>query len=368
MVNLYFDLSKPPIPIKPNIDFQDHPKVELTTQANMFGGEKRKAKILTVDRRDTELLLRTINEFEDACKESRLNITQPGRKFAKFRECLDNEARDAWDEVCDGKEETEANFTACISELIVKMATTDEPFDHQLHYMSNLTKPHAMRCADFKTRLSIMQKMALRMPNSREITDRELKSFFIGGHPTKWQASFYDSKQGDIGDQSWVALIQFFQRKKDLFDSSHEARRDGFHQRRRGRSRDNSRDRNSSSFQRGKRFKGNDEKGRTGNQHRDSRGNGKVCEFHPNDSHSWYHCFGNPNGPNYKPGYRLPPKGGWSNSNKNQQNKPTTKTGNHDAHLADDDDDNSNKNHNHCDDEHDLHYLDHFALQDAYDE
>ena len=85
------DLQDAPITLKPKLDFEALPKTTLSHSVNNV---KKKAEIVRAEILDCELVLRTIQEFEDIATSTRFDLSTAPLKFEKFRECLGGTVRD----------------------------------------------------------------------------------------------------------------------------------------------------------------------------------------------------------------------------------------------------------------------------------
>ena len=83
------------IPIEPTITDDDREYVNLrrtVTLAGAGGTEKRSSRLpYLTDGDDVESVLRLVDEFEDACGASRLNLSTGTLRKSYFRQCLGEE-------------------------------------------------------------------------------------------------------------------------------------------------------------------------------------------------------------------------------------------------------------------------------------
>ena len=127
MTSILIQAQKDPvIPFEPKVKHETMKEVTLFLE-RFEPGEGRGAtgrwtkvreQALFCSETDKESILRTIIEFEDVSRESRLDLSTAKLKFKYFRQCLGGEVRTSWDNAKDNKPETLNNWHIANQEFI----------------------------------------------------------------------------------------------------------------------------------------------------------------------------------------------------------------------------------------------------------
>lgn len=277
-----------PITFKPKISETDYEKVTLINKVNDL---KKKKEIPVINSDDVELMLFVISEFKDASQATRLNLSTGPLKFEKFRECLTGAMRADWDEAREGKPETNAGFDLALTDFIGKTIDEDD-FENQKLYLQTVKKPYKMSCSEAYNRLkniSTLMRLFPGAPQGQVYTAMELKTLYFNMMPAQFQLSFKTAGH-TLNTSTWPFIVRFFGTVRSAEEKKKAAEKLQQKSKRKERGNDDKNDT-------GKKSKSKKQKG--------SRTPKKDCPFHPNQ-HSWWHCFGNKDGPNYKSDYKLP--------------------------------------------------------------
>lgn len=277
-----------PIPFKSKISDAD---IENVTLVHVVNDVKKKKEMPVVSTDDAELKLAGINEFKDASQATRLNLSTGPLKFEKFREILSGPVRDDWDDAREGKPETNAGFEQALTEFIGKTLDEDD-FEAQKIYLQTVKKPYKMSCGDAYVRLKrICNLMRLfpGAPQGQVYTAMELKTLYFNMMPSQFQLQFRTVGH-TLNATTWPALVRFFTTVRAAEEKKKAAEKKNKKSKRKASEDDDT----------AKKSKSNKKKKSTRNN-----GHKKDCPYHPGQ-HSWWQCFGNKDGPNYKKDYKLP--------------------------------------------------------------
>ena len=184
--------------LTPRINVDGWRKVELSRKVTTKKGfthvvEERKAKVPHCDKPDPELLISTVIEFKDICQEVRLDITEGDVAKAKFRECLGNGVRDAWDVVVTkhpGKDMMD--FDDAVEAWLLKLLPTDA-LKNQKKYLRGAVKKHEQTVEETATRIQNINKLMKWFPGDDEdkgYSAYGLKEVFLELMPSHWQGEF----------------------------------------------------------------------------------------------------------------------------------------------------------------------------------
>jgi hypothetical protein len=314
---------------------------------------KRKAKIGTVRQmEDFELLLRIIIEFKDIAQPGRLNLETEHDKISKFRECLQDPIRESYDlarstlEDERNEADDEVTFDEIITAWLEEEIDADE-YQDQLAYIKRVSKPNKLNDKSFSVkqfyqRVKIILKRMVYFPGAPDtfeeiLSPQELNYTIVYAMPKPWQQKWKEKGTGSFSQAPIKDLIKHFQvlweaessNQGKLYDRIQDKQED-----------------------RGKRSRGNRGSGGGDRQEpkKKKRGDGEtrkpskasaseaknLCKYH-NGIHPWSECYGNKNGPNYKPDYRLPEIGKWKPRRDNDDahhSHESQKTGKHKAQKA----------------------------------
>ena len=283
-------------------------KVPLKTKVNVGTAvnpmeEKREAEIFLIDRDDDpsvqqERLLRAVMEFEDARSASRLNLTSGQKLFASFRLLLaPGLFRDTWDGLINNVTHTVAHFDGCVTAFI-NAFFAPEDYSDQLQYMQRFRQPSHVQMTDLSLRAQMINKMMQKMPGANNElpypTDNDMKLYLYGMASMALQFKFRENHDNvmsaDFSLRDLMDKFRFYERveaRKRSLERRYE-RRSGGH--------------NKSRVHHGKRTHGKTNKPIS---RKDQPKIENPCKYH-NGSHDWKYCFGNAQGPNYRPTYVLP--------------------------------------------------------------
>jgi len=291
-------LRKPIIPIMPAIPHDAYDKVILYNSVNEGTAAhpiiaKKREEVFFCDKADVEYIIRTIREFEDATEDTRLHVGDWTKQFGLFRKCLGGTVREHWDGAKDGKAEDDIGWRDALKDFL-KEYIEDTDLAAQKMYMDNTKKPWNMTVKALGDRLLEINALLSYFPGANNtapflITDLKYKLVLMS--PTNWQIKFAETgKQLSDATYEYKDLIRFLTIQEQL---------DG-------------RNRPTGGYQGGTPRQGG-HRGRDNNYDTNPRQQSRrrftylpqfPCPYH--DRHLWRDCFGNPDGPKYKPSYILP--------------------------------------------------------------
>lgn len=288
----------------------DWPKAVLKTKVNIGTDqdpqyEKREAEIFIIDT-DSDLaiqqerFLRAILEFSDACGETRLHLSTGPKLFSSFRELLaSGSIRDKWDSLIQGVDQTPVNFQDRIQAFIHEFFSREDHQD-QLQYMQRFRQSGNMKMSEIALRVETVNNLMAWMPGSNGQrpypTDDSLKKYLYGVASMALQFKFRENNDAVLEDNFTLRQLKdkfrLYERndaRKRSLDRRYEQRNQKFAKRvHRAHKQSAKKPRPSAEV--------------------DKKKQGKInnpCKYH-NGKHDWKYCFGNPQGPNYRPGFKLP--------------------------------------------------------------
>ena len=282
-------LRKPVIPFKPVIPHDSYQTITLYREINVGTAAaphftKQKEEAFHFENTDIEYLLRTIHEFEDIVTDDRLQLNTGPLRFTYFRKCLGGTARDNWDLARHNRQQDLNGFNATMTAFITKYISASDFLD-QKHYLENFEKPHSLSPRTAADRLVQMNTYMKMMPGSNDTVpwdDTALKLRLFSIMRAEWRLNFTSSGH-ELNDQgmTYARLITYFEGQHKISTARYQAAKsrtppysDGTN-------------------------------GPPAKRQRNDFHPSKPCPYH-NGTHIWLHCFGNPNGPNYRPNFVLP--------------------------------------------------------------
>ena len=287
-------IDEPIIPIEPQYEEEDFVTVELSNNYDENGVTIKKKHVTPkMTEAELELMLHAIVEFDEAVSESNLNCDADGPKlFALFRQVMVTSIRQQWDTSRANQPNTHAGFQASVDAFINHYIKTSDYAD-QKRYLDTCKKPLDMTCKEFDERLKYINRLMSMLPganNTNPYDENGLKIVFYNAMPLKWRLKFLDAGV-ELEDITYDRLVQ---RMSNMEAAANAARR--------------------LETQRKKKLPGkkatSPKKGKTpgNNPGKSTAGKkkGGQCPFKGHEGHDWVDCFGNPDGPNYKPGFKLP--------------------------------------------------------------
>ena len=292
MTTIGFAASR--IPIEPEITDEDREYVNLRRTVNLPGGagtEKRSSRLpYLTDGDDIESVLRLIDEFEDACDATRLDLSTGTLRKNYFRQCLGDTARNDWDTHAAAVGNTVANSRTARDNFIEEYVLPTDLAD-QIRYMTAYTKPMNVSVSKLFSRYRFLNQLMTWMPGAAgfPFDDQRLKEILFSTMPETWCNNFIVAGQ-DIMNNAYTLdqLKRFMMVQEKSSASKYQKSQAQRNQVPKKRGRDSSSERNS--------YKGN--------KRQKTSSDGKNCPMHPG-MHAWHDCFGNPHGPNYRPNYRF---------------------------------------------------------------
>jgi hypothetical protein len=225
---------------------------------------------------------------------------------------LKESARDEWDFVIpvENNLRTVDAFELCLTTW-KKRYISEEAFVTQRDYILTVPKPFTMDVREFTFRIKSLCSLLQEFPlpeGATLVTDAEMKNIIFKAMPTLWKTNFTNANL-HILHMELAELVEYMTKQKALSEQRSERTYDDnrSHGNRGGRGHGsrNGKDRRSKHI--------------ASRQNRASNNNhnNKDCRIHPG-LHGWIDCFGNPNGPNYKPDFV--PRGGGRNSDRGGRN------------------------------------------------
>ena len=115
-----------------------------------------------------ELFVHVINEFLDACDDSRLHLNTGALRYNKFRQVLEGSLRVEWQGISNDRGEpnqTTVTFAEDVRTLMLRHFTASSRED-QLEYLRGATKPYSMTVAALSARLSVISFLGRLLPGS----------------------------------------------------------------------------------------------------------------------------------------------------------------------------------------------------------
>lgn len=293
---------------------EDAPKQELVdyTPVNEQGEQARKiVNFVPIDdgsRGVEHLLMNTYNDFLIHAREAQLNGPDT---FSKFEKCLSGSTLRFWKHIIhvepgfEAGNRTADTFVQAVELLRNKVCGEANMGETQMFYLEHdIKKPAKMAPKEFMNRFKeIVDCSKLLEGNYPDVTEHQEKKWFFHAFPKSYQDKFSLS-MFTIEEKTMEQIATYFQRlhakeiKTGKLLSEGEGRkrkRDGDDDDYRRTSNKRQRDRDRRQGQRNN--DGGGRSNRSGTRLRFA----DQCPNHPNLSHSWGECFGNPDSPNYRP-------------------------------------------------------------------
>lgn len=188
-------LSEAIIPLKQSFNPEDlrTTKVEHSWTTTGQNPQTRTAKMylpICDDPSKKELFLYVIDQFFDACDNSRLHLSTGDSRYNKFRQVLDGSLRIDWQTISTGRaNKTTDTFLEDIHALI-SMYFSDSSRMDQLTYLTKTTKPFNMTVAETSSRLNVINLLGRLLPGSWA-DDRHSQANLFGNDTEKKRALFH---------------------------------------------------------------------------------------------------------------------------------------------------------------------------------
>lgn len=271
-----------------------------------------------------EELCFVFKEFQNAAQSYNW---QAETRFIKFREVLEDTARDDWDNAIEDRVNNNENtFNSCFRTMI-KRRSGDNAYDNLINYLQVAKKASDMTPAQVATRIKKISKYVPFLTTvdgnaPQAFTNRTIVKYTLQAMPEPWIASF---KRANLRIQNIELdeLVEYMttlhaeeveqkaKNKRKGPDNTEgerpnkKSRNDYFRNNvsRNGPGRGNGRNRNNG--------RGNGGRGHGRNAQRGTRPTDK-CPEHPHGNHTWGQCSTNPDSPNYG---RIPERQGRGNAN-----------------------------------------------------
>jgi hypothetical protein len=290
-------IADPPLKITRSAIFNDDEKKMVTLIQQFDNGVTLKSKVPLCYGDDLESSLQTVIEFREVADE--LSFDTNAELFKQFRKCLKSTAREEWDLVKDPfiDNPLDNGFIQAQQEWILRYVPQDM-FDVQKRYLERLRRPFDMEANIFAHRLQHLNLLLKEFPRTDEqepLTVHQIKDVFFNAMPPKWQESFLLGNN-NFTRHTLAELVKYMALAKGIADKqrANDSGRGG----RFGRGRQDSR-----GGRGGRGGNRSTKRSQTGGYPKTAkRQDTDVCRIHGVDSsHTWYKCFGNPDGPNFKP-------------------------------------------------------------------
>ena len=295
--------------------FDEDIRPRLQTLVQLYdNGEKKKGEVPIFNGGDAEDMIRTIREFKEVADD--LDFTEPNEKFVNFRKCLREVARDDWDTVRAQYPVTIGGFTGSLYSW-KEMIIPEDMYEVQKNYIETVKKPFTMPVRDFVKRIRQLASFLPEFPKppaASGLSDTDLKNIIFRGMPSTWQENFVHANMR-ISTITLAQMTDYLASEQSIADTRRDRTSGG-----RGRSsnRNGSRDTapgrgrgyqgrgSSRSSGRGGRSSGFKRRGSDNNHNSNTSRNAAIndpCRYHGN-AHPWKMCYGNPDGPNFRPGFQ----------------------------------------------------------------
>ena len=175
------------ITIEPTVTDDDREYVNLRRTVTLAGGatEKRSSRLpYLTDGDDIESVLRLIDEFEDACDASRLDLNTGALRKSYFRQCLGDTARDDWDTHAAAVGNTVANARTARNNFIEEYVLPTDLAD-QVRYMTTFVKPMNISVSKIFSRYRFLNQLMTWMPGAAgfPFNDQRLKEVLFSTRP-----------------------------------------------------------------------------------------------------------------------------------------------------------------------------------------
>ena len=282
-------LRKPVIPFKPIIPHDSYTTVSLYHEMNIGTVArpvltKRKEEAFHCSTNDIEYILRTIKEFNDVTAQDRLHLVTGPLRFTFFRKCLGGTVRDNWDIARQNINQDLAGFDTAIQTFKSKFLNETD-FADQKHYLENFEKPHSLSPKTAADRLVQMNSYLGMMPgsgNANPWNDNAIKMRLFSMMRLEWQLNFTSGgHQLNDATMTYARLTEYFEGQHKVSTAKYQLSKS-----RAAVINDGTND-------------------RPNKRPRLDFPSSTPCPYHKG-SHIWHHCYGNPNGSNYRANFVLP--------------------------------------------------------------
>jgi hypothetical protein len=290
---------------------EDDDKVLTQRLEQIYDDGKRKAEVPLFYGGDAETMIRTVREFREVADD--LEFTEAQEKFTNFRKCLRDVTRDDWDTAKVGQPNTIVGFDATMYQWKM-MILPEDIYEAQKNYIETVKKPFTMSVRDFVKRIRQMASYLPDFPRpmtATALSETDLKNIIFRGMPNAWQENFVHANMR-IATVTLAQMTDYLASEQVIADT----RRD---KTTRGRGSQGGRSSGSagrgSNPGRGRGYQGRNFQARgrgsskrsassswTGSTNSRNEARSDPCRYHGN-AHPWKQCYGNPDGPNYRPGF-----------------------------------------------------------------
>ena len=221
-------LSEAIIPLKQSFSTSDIPMTKVEHHWQTGTGAKYSKMYLPVcdDPSRKELFIYVINEFDDACDNSRLHLDDAEDRYSKFRQVLEGSLRIDWQTISNQRTtKTLDTFQQDIFNLLSQYFSPSSR-DDQLDYLQNSTKPFTMTVGEVSSRLLVINQLGQWLPGSWDnnyarstlyLNDTHLKRALFTLMPLTWRVEFAKSgKQLDEDAYKYSMLTQYMALQESL--------------------------------------------------------------------------------------------------------------------------------------------------------
>eukprot|EP00978_Attheya_sp_CCMP212_P038633 scaffold193211_cov56-Attheya_sp.AAC.2 len=260
-------------------------------------------------------MIRTVHAFQEEA--DNLEFTEAQEKFTNFRKCLRDVARDDRDTAKVGQPNTIIGFNTTMYEWKL-MILSEDIYEAQKNYIETVKKPFTMSVRDFVKRIRQMASYLPEFPKlmtASALSDTDLKNIIFRGMPTAWQENLVHANMR-IASVTLAQMTDYLASEQVIADARQDktTKGRGYHGGRtsgyagRGSNPGRGRGYQGRNFQaRGRgssngSFKRSGSSSWTGSTNSRNEARNDPCRYHGN-VHTWKQCYGNPDGPNYRPGF-----------------------------------------------------------------
>ena len=229
--------AKVPIPIASRVDQSTIESVKVTTSVRIAGTaarpvfEKRSAMIPIFEGSDIESLLRTILDFESACRDGDLEISTRGDLMkVKFRNCLGPTARTRWDGIVLNHPGNHFNdYRAALNEFLEQFQQ-ETAFEDQRNYLVTAKKRMKDTVQETYDRLLFINEVSIFLRGSQGIflyDDAQFKQVFLGMMVNEWQQGFHKSGHSVTDPHYTIRMLVDFMKIYESDEQNKRKRSDG---------------------------------------------------------------------------------------------------------------------------------------------
>jgi hypothetical protein len=299
----------PPIPFRPVVDENDKKQVDLFRKVDDV---KKHGILPRVHTSDLETFLQSIYDFEDLCSPTQFHLTTGALRHEFYRQSLSGLMRTKYDTHWAEHPNTVAGHKATLRAMLSDLCD-QEDFLVQKKYIQKYRKPNNMSVDAYEQRISwillLMRNMDGAPNNGIILTDDEDKQRLFDAMSRSVRNIFRGSGM-TIHNTTKRDMLRFFKSQYKILDRAHKHRvKNSCKEKPYKSSRDDKFINKSDSRERYTK--------------RPKIENADVCPFHQHcaNPHTWRYCFGNPDGNNYRPNYRLPTRLTIDKTNDDKTNK-----------------------------------------------